>query len=59
VSISERNNVSRGAGSAQRLDIFTGAGWRRARTAEQKSTIVVESFEDGALVSPTSRVATV
>jgi transposase len=55
VSISERNDVSKGAGPAQRLEIFTGSGRRRAWTREQKATIVAESFEDGALVSRVAR----
>ena len=40
---------------AQRLEIFTGAGRRRAWTAEQKAAIVAESLEDGALVSHVAR----
>jgi transposase len=39
----------------QRLEIFTGAGRRRAWTATQKAAIVAESFEDGALVSRVAR----
>src|SRR5208283_3681496 len=54
-SISERNDVSKGAGPARRLEIFTGAGRRRAWTAEQKAAIVAESFEEGALVSQVAR----
>ncbi len=55
MSISERNDVSKGAGPAQRLEIFTGAGRRRDWTAEQKASIVAESFEGGALVSQVAR----
>jgi transposase len=55
VSISERNDVSKGAGPARRLEIFTGSGRRRAWTAEQKAAIVAESVEDGALVSHVAR----
>jgi len=55
VSISERNDVSKGAGSARRLEIFTGAGRRRAWTAEQKAAIVSETCEEGALVSHVAR----
>lgn len=55
MSISERNDVSKTAGPAQRLEIFTGAGRRRAWTAEQKAAIVSESFEDGASVSHVAR----
>jgi transposase len=43
VSISEHSDVSKGAGPAQRLEIFTGAGRRRSWTAEQKAAIVAES----------------
>ena len=50
----ERNDVSKGASFAGRLEIFTGAGRRRAWTAEQ-ATIVAESLEDGALVSHVAR----
>jgi len=57
VSISEHSDVPRGAslGSAQRLEIFTGAGRRRSWTREQKAAIVSESFEDGALISRVAR----
>jgi transposase len=47
--------VSKTAGLAQRLEIFTGAGRRRVWTAEQKAAIVAESFEGGALVSQVTR----
>ena len=55
MSISERNDESNDAASAQRLEIFTGAGRRRAWTAEQKAAIVAESVEDGALVGHVAR----
>jgi len=55
VSIAEHSDVSKGAGPAQRLEIFTGAGRRRSWTAEQKAAIVAESLEDGALVSHVAR----
>jgi transposase-like protein len=55
VSISERNDKSNDAARAQRLEIFTGAGRRRSWTAEQKASIVAESFEDGAPVSHVAR----
>jgi transposase len=55
VSISERNDVSKVSRPAQRLEIFTGAGRRRAWTAEQKAAIVAESLEDGAPVSQIAR----
>jgi transposase-like protein len=43
--------VPKGAAPVQRLEIFTGAGLRRAWTTAQKTAIVAERFEDGALVS--------
>jgi transposase len=55
MSISERSDVSKGASPARRLEIFTGAGRRRAWTAEQRAAIVAESLEDGALVSHVAR----
>ena len=55
MSISERNDVSKSAGPAQRLEIFTGTGRRRAWTDAQKAVIVAESFEDGASVSQVAR----
>jgi len=55
VSISDHSDVSKGAAAAQRLEIFTGAGRRRAWTAAQKAAIVAESFGDGALVSHVAR----
>lgn len=55
MSISARNDVSKAAGDAQRLEIFTGAGRRRAWSPEQKAAIVAESLEDGATVSRVAR----
>ena len=55
MSISERNDKSNAAAPAQRLEIFTGAGRRRAWTAEEKAAIVAESVEDGAVVSHVAR----
>ena len=55
MSISERNDKSNDAAPARRLEIFTGAGRRRAWTAEQKTAIVAESLEDDALVSHVAR----
>ena len=55
MSISERNDKSNDAASVRRLEIFTGAGRRRAWTAEQKAAIVAESVEDGAPVSHVAR----
>ncbi len=55
MSISERNDKSTDVASVRRLEIFTGVGRRRAWTAEQKTAIVGESLEDGALVSHVAR----
>ena len=55
MSISERNGKSNAAAPAQRLEIFTGAGRRRAWTAEEKAAIVAETVEDGAVVSHVAR----
>jgi len=55
VSISERSCKSSAASPAQRLEIFTGAGRRRAWTAEEKAAIVAETFEDDAVVSHVAR----
>jgi len=40
---------------ACRLEVFTGAGRRRAWTAEQKAQIVSESYESGEKVSAVAR----
>jgi transposase len=40
---------------ARRLEVFTGAGRRRAWTAEQKAGIVAESYEAGDSVSAVAR----
>ena len=55
MSISERNDKSNAAAPSQRLEIFTGAGRRRAWTAEEKAAIVAETVEDGAVVSHVAR----
>lgn len=39
----------------QRLEVFTGAGRRRAWTAEQKARIIAESYEGGGSVSTVAR----
>lgn len=39
----------------QRVEVFTGAGRRRAWTAEQKRQIVAESFQSGESVSAVAR----
>lgn len=55
MSISEHKQVSKDEAPARRLEIFTGAGRRRAWTARQKAAIVAESFEDGARASHVAR----
>lgn len=48
MSISEHKHVPEvDAGPARRVEIFTGAGRRRSWTAQEKATIVAESFENG------------
>ncbi len=39
----------------RRLEVFTGAGRRRARTADQKGRIVAESYADGEMVWAVAR----
>lgn len=39
----------------RRLEVFTGAGRRRAWTAEQKAEILAESYESGEKVSAVAR----
>ena len=39
----------------RRLEVFTGAGRRRAWSAEQKERIVAESYESGETVSAVAR----
>jgi transposase len=41
--------------SVRRLEVFTGAGRRRAWTAEQKTQILAESYESGEKVSAVAR----
>jgi transposase len=55
MSISERKHVLEAEGSAQRLEIFTGTGRRRAWSAEEKASIVAESREDGVSISQVAR----
>ncbi len=40
---------------ARRVEVFTGAGRRRAWSADQKREIVAESFESGETVSAVAR----
>jgi transposase len=55
VSITEHNDVSKDKAPARRLEIFTGAGRRRAWTAREKAAIVAETYEDGARTSDVAR----
>lgn len=56
MSITEHNDVSEDETPARRLEIFTGAGRRRVWTAEDKASIIAESYEDGARVSHVARL---
>jgi transposase len=48
MSILEPKHVSEiEAAPARRVEIFTGAGRRRTWTAEEKASIVAESYEEG------------
>jgi transposase len=55
VSITKHNDVSKDETPARRLEIFTGAGRRRIWTAEDKASIVAESYEHGVRVSHVAR----
>jgi transposase len=55
VSITEHNDVSKDKAPVRRLEIFTGAGRRRAWTAEEKAAIVAETYEDGVRTSDVAR----
>ena len=55
MSITEHNDVSKDKAPARRLEIFTGAGRRRAWTAGEKAVIVAETYEDGARTSDVAR----
>jgi transposase len=55
MSISEHKHVSEGDAPARRIEIFTGAGRRRAWSAEEKAAIVAESHENGARVCQVAR----
>ena len=55
MSITEHNDVSKDKAPARRLEIFTGAGRRRAWTAREKAAIVAETYEDGARTSDVAR----
>jgi transposase len=44
---SDDHVFSADAGRAQRIEVFTGAGRRRDWAAEQKATIVAESYRSG------------
>lgn len=38
-----------------RIEVFTGAGWRRIWSAEEKAAIVAESYADGGTVCAVAR----
>ena len=37
------------------MEVFTGAGWRRAWSAEEKARIIAESYDSGEAVSAVAR----
>jgi transposase len=55
MSISEHKHVSEADAPARRIEIFTGAGRRRAWSIEEKAAIVAESEESGARVCQVAR----
>ena len=56
MSISERKHMSEAeAVPTRRIEVFTGAGRRRTWGADQKATIVAESFAEGASVCEVAR----
>jgi Transposase len=55
MSISEHKHVSKAEGSAQRIEIFTGAGRRRSWSSDEKAAIVAESCESGVKVCHVAR----
>jgi transposase len=56
MSITELKHVSEiGAAPARRIEVFTGAGRRRAWTEEEKAAIIAESYELGARASHVAR----
>jgi transposase-like protein len=55
MSISEHKHVSKAEGSAQRIEIFTGAGRRRSWSSDEKAAIVAESCENGVKVCHVAR----
>ena len=56
MSISELKHMSSGEQArAQRFEVFTGAGRRRAWSAEEKAAIVAESLSEGETVTGVAR----
>jgi transposase len=55
MSISEHKHVSKAEGSAQRIEIFTGAGRRRSWSSDEKAAIVAASCESGVKVCHVAR----
>jgi transposase len=56
MSVSEHKHVSEVASApVQRIEVFTGAGRRRSWTPEEKASIVVESYAEGATTCQVAR----
>lgn len=56
MSISDHKHMSEGEiARPRRIEVFTGAGRRRAWTLEEKATIVAESFDPNTSVSQVAR----
>ena len=56
MSVSEHKHVSEmAAPPVQRIEVFTGAGRRRSWTPEEKASIVVESYAEGATACQVAR----
>ena len=53
--IAEHKHVSKADAPVRRVEIFTGSGRRRSLTAEEKASIVAESFEDGVVTCHVAR----
>ncbi len=56
MSITEHKHVSEASVTpVRRIEVFTGAGRRRAWTEEEKAAIIAESYETGARASQVAR----
>src|SRR5665213_3510813 len=52
MSISDHKHMSE---PVRRIEVFTGAGWRRSWSAEEKAAIVAESYLEGETVCSVAR----